>query len=46
MANDFDPLVGQWYLHLDKGQRFYIAATDEETKTVEVQHFDGVIGMA
>ena len=43
MANEFDPLVGQWYLHIDKGQLFYITATDESTKTIEVQHFDGVI---
>lgn len=43
MANELDPLVGQWYLHLDKGQRFYITATDEVASTVEVQHFDGDI---
>ena len=43
MANELDPLTGQWYLHLDKGQRFYITATDEAADSVEVQHFDGNI---
>jgi hypothetical protein len=41
MPNTFDPIVNQWYYHLDKGQRFFIAAVDEELETVEIQHFDG-----
>ena len=40
MPNDFDPQVGQWYSHLDKGQRFVITAIDEDNETIEVQHFD------
>jgi hypothetical protein len=43
MPNEFDPLVGQWYAHMEKGQRFYVTACDEDTGTVEVQHFDGDI---
>jgi hypothetical protein len=41
MANEFDPIVDEWYSHLDKGQRFCVTAVDEENATVEVQHFDG-----
>jgi hypothetical protein len=41
MPNELDPLEDQWYAYLDKGQRFYIVAIDEDTSTVEVQHFDG-----
>ena len=40
MSNDLDPIVGQWYVHLDKGQRFYVTAISDEDDTVEVQHFD------
>ncbi len=41
MPNELDPLEDQWYAYLDKGQRFYIVAIDEDASTVEVQHFDG-----
>lgn len=41
MTNEFDPLVDEWYSHLDKGQRFYVVAIDEDDKMVEVQFFDG-----
>ena len=41
MPNELDPLVGQWYAHLDKGQRFYVAAVNDKDETVAVQHFDG-----
>lgn len=37
------PIVNQWYHHLDKGQRFYVTAVDENDGTVEIQHFDGDI---
>ena len=43
MPNEFDPIINQWYYHLDKGQRFMVAAVDEYSGTVEVQHFDGDI---
>ena len=43
MPNELDPIVGQWYAHLDKGQRFYVTATSDEDSTVEVQHFDSDI---
>jgi hypothetical protein len=43
MANDVEPIVGNWYVHLDKGQKFKVVAVDEECKLVEIQHFDGDI---
>jgi len=41
MATDADPIVGNWYRHLDKGYRFEVVAMDEDEGTVEIQHFDG-----
>jgi hypothetical protein len=41
MKNEADPIVGNWYQHLDKGQAFQVVAVDEDTGTVELQHFDG-----
>ena len=41
MPTEADPIMGTWYCHLDKGQRFCVVALDERRKTVEVQHFDG-----
>ncbi len=43
MANELDPRIDQWYAHLDKGQRFYVIAVDEQEETVEVQYFDADI---
>jgi len=43
MNNRLQPTVDQWYAHLDKGQRFFVTAVDEDNETVEVQHFDGDI---
>lgn len=41
MPTNQEPVVSQWYQHLDKGQQFYVTAIDEESGTVEIQHFDG-----
>lgn len=41
MPTEADPIIGNWYCHLDKGQRFFVVALDERSGTVEVQHFDG-----
>jgi len=43
MATQYDPISGNWYCHLDKGQRFWVVAVDEKSQTVEVQNFDGDI---
>jgi len=41
MKNEADPIVDNWYQHLDKGQAFQVVAVDEDAGTVELQHFDG-----
>jgi len=41
MTTESDPIIGNWYYHLDKGQRFRVVAMDEASQTVEVQDFDG-----
>jgi len=35
--------IGQWYSHLDKGEMFQVTALDPESKTIEIQTFDGEI---
>lgn len=41
MSIEQEPIVNQWYRHLDKGHRFQVTAIDEDGNTVEIQHFDG-----
>lgn len=41
MSMEIEPIVGNWYAHLDKGQRFMVTAVDDYGETVEMQHFDG-----
>jgi hypothetical protein len=41
MKNDIEPIEGNWYVHLDKGQRFEVVTVDSERGLVEIQHFDG-----
>jgi hypothetical protein len=41
VATDSDPIVGNWYQHLDKGQKFEVVAVDEDQGVIEIQHFDG-----
>ena len=43
MPNELDPLIEQWYAHVDKGQLFYITDINEEKNAIEIQHFDGDI---
>ena len=43
MSTEADPIVGNWYAHLDKGQRFEVVALDEAAATVEFQYFDGAV---
>jgi hypothetical protein len=35
--------IGQWYCHWDKGEMFQVTAMDPESKTIEIQTFDGDI---
>jgi hypothetical protein len=41
MPTEVDPIIGKWYQHLDKGQRFLIVTIDEDEGLIETQHFDG-----
>jgi hypothetical protein len=43
MDRELDPIIGNWYRHLDKGQMFQVIAFDDGDATVELQHFDGDI---
>ena len=43
MPTESAPIVGNWYRHLDKGQKFEVVAIDEDAKIIETQHFDGDI---
>jgi hypothetical protein len=41
MTANVDPVLGNWYRHLDKGYEFQVVAYDETDGVVEIQHFDG-----
>jgi hypothetical protein len=41
MTTEADPIVGNWYEHLDKGQKFRVVALDEDERIVEIQDFNG-----
>ena len=41
MPTEVDPIVDNWYQHLDKGQRFVVVDIDTDDGTIEIQHFDG-----
>jgi hypothetical protein len=43
MAFEVDPIIGNWYEHLDKGLRFEVVAIDEDEGLVEIQYFNGDI---
>lgn len=43
MSTEVDPIVENWYQHLDKGQRFQVVAYNEDEDLIEIQHFDGDI---
>ena len=43
MQSELDPIIGNWYRHLDKGQMFRVIACDDSDATIELQHFDGDI---
>lgn len=43
MPQDLDPIVRNWYRHLDKGQEFRVIAFDADAASVDVQYFDGTL---
>ena len=43
MTTEADPVLRNWYQHLDKGQKFRVVALNEDEGNVEIQYFDGVV---
>ena len=43
MITEADAIVGHWYQHRDKGQKFCVVALDDDQGVIEIQHFDGNI---
>jgi hypothetical protein len=41
MSHELDPVVGNWYRHIDKGQIFRVVSIDEDNDLIEIQQFDG-----
>jgi hypothetical protein len=41
MRDELDPIAGNWYRHLDKGQMFRVVGIDEGRDVIEIQYFDG-----
>ena len=41
MSTEADPILDNWYQHLDKGQKFRVVALSEDDGAVEIQYFDG-----
>jgi hypothetical protein len=37
------PEIGQWYARADKGESFRVVARDDESRTIEIQSFDGEV---
>lgn len=35
------PEIGQWYIRTDKGEMFQVVGRDEQSRTIEIQFFDG-----
>lgn len=35
------PEIGRWYARADKGQQFRVVGRDDESRSIEVQSFDG-----
>ncbi|WP_372725040.1 DUF6763 family protein [Immundisolibacter sp.] len=43
MSTEMDPIVGNWYQHIDQGLDFEVVAIDEQTTSVEIQYLDGTL---
>lgn len=41
MPTESDPIVNNWYQHVDKGQEFEVVDIDKKRGLVEIQYFDG-----
>jgi hypothetical protein len=43
MIGELDPIEGNWYHYLDKGQDFMVVDVNTREGTVDIQYFDGNI---
>ena len=43
MSNEVDPVVGSWYEHIERGQKFEVVDVDDERGVIEVQYANGEI---
>ena len=41
MPTESEPIVGHWYEHTDKGQKFEVLTLDEDNGLIGIQYFDG-----
>ncbi len=41
MATDVEPITGNWYEHIERGERFEVVDVDEDRGIVEIQYADG-----
>ena len=41
MAQEIDPIAGNWYRDIDSGRLFQVVAIDEDDGMIDLQHFDG-----
>ncbi len=37
------PEIGQWYARADKGELFQVVGRDDESRTIEIQTYDGEV---
>jgi uncharacterized protein DUF6763 len=35
------PEIGQWYAHANKGELFQVVGRDDQSRSIEIQYFDG-----
>lgn len=41
MSTKVDPIVGNWYHHVEKDRKFEVLDVDEDQASVEIQYLDG-----
>src|SRR5262245_3619717 len=41
LSHSLQPITGEWYRHLDKGQRFRVVSAEKDEDLIEIQNFDG-----
>lgn len=41
MVANIDPVLGNWYKHLEKDDEFQVVAYDATDAVIEIQHYDG-----